>query len=314
MLIRTSVALLIFVLVALAPARGQDQSVSASTPAPIPTDRPTVTNSSIVVPYGYLQAENGFLDSYSQGQNTADGPETALRFGIAAKTELRLEVPDYFYNVTNGGGPGTGFSDVALGVKQQVGPTPGGFDVSATVSLSFPSGAKTVTSDVSPGGASCLVARPLCRMVRRRNVLDVLAHRGPFAKRHRPAAILFNQRCAGPGMCSPNMSAIFRSRRQRQTLQIGTSLKLGKNQQLDAHYGVGLTAAAVHHFVRNRLRVRFQGAKDADDGLLANAGSCLTAGHRYQLLTLMYQGTLISTICRLPFRRRKAFNNSARWL
>jgi hypothetical protein len=104
--------------------RGQDPSANTNSPAPIATERPTVTNSSIVVPLGYLQAENGFLDTYSHGVNTADGPETLLRLGIASKTERRLTVPDYFYNVTSGGGPATGFGDMAVGVKQQIGPRP----------------------------------------------------------------------------------------------------------------------------------------------------------------------------------------------
>ena len=84
------------IFVGAAPLHGQDQSASTNSPAPIATDRPTVTNSSIVVPYGSLQAENGFLETDSQGQNIADAPETLLRLGVAAKTELRFTVPDYF--------------------------------------------------------------------------------------------------------------------------------------------------------------------------------------------------------------------------
>src|SRR5271165_1464527 len=64
--------------------------------APIATDRPAVTDSSVVVPVGSLQAENGFADTVSHGQRTLDGPETWVRFGIASKTEVRLIAPDYF--------------------------------------------------------------------------------------------------------------------------------------------------------------------------------------------------------------------------
>ena len=132
------------IFVGAAQLHGQDQSASTNNPAPIATDRPTVTNSSIVVPYGSLQAENGFLETDNHGQNIADAPETLLRLGVAAKTELRFTVPDYFYNL-NGSGLGSGFGDLAVGVKQQLGPTPGGFDVSATVFLSFPTGANGVS-------------------------------------------------------------------------------------------------------------------------------------------------------------------------
>jgi len=63
---------------------------AGSDAAPIATDRPAVTDSSVDVPPGSLQAENGFAETVSQGQRAFDGPETLLRFGVASKTELRL--------------------------------------------------------------------------------------------------------------------------------------------------------------------------------------------------------------------------------
>ena len=49
----------------------------------ISTDRPDVTNSSLVVPYGSLQAENGVDWSVRQGSNVVSGSETRLRLGVA---------------------------------------------------------------------------------------------------------------------------------------------------------------------------------------------------------------------------------------
>jgi len=146
MLTRICTALPVFFLAALAPLYGQDQPATPDTPAPIATDRPLVTNSSIVVPPGALQAENGFLETSSQGQSITDGPETLLRLGVATRTELRFTVPGYYRNLTAGGGLGSGFGDLAFGVKEQLGPTPGGFDVSATLFLSCPTGAAGVSS------------------------------------------------------------------------------------------------------------------------------------------------------------------------
>src|SRR5271165_5323012 len=114
---RTSRALLAFILAGLAPLHGQNQTASDNTPPPIVTDRPTVTNSSIVVPSGSLQAENGFLETDRQGQNIADGPGTLIRFGVATKTELRFTAPDYYYDL-NAGGRGSGFGDLGIGVKE----------------------------------------------------------------------------------------------------------------------------------------------------------------------------------------------------
>jgi hypothetical protein len=146
MLTRISTALA-FLFAGMLPLHGQVPPASAATPGPIATDRPAVTNSSVVVPAGSFQAENGFLETSSQGQHAVDGPETLVRFGVAAKTELRFTVPDYFQNLSTSGGRGSGFGDFAFGVKQQLGPTPGGFDVSAILFLSFPTGARGVSSD-----------------------------------------------------------------------------------------------------------------------------------------------------------------------
>jgi hypothetical protein len=70
------------------------QTCGANTKSPIATDRPQITSSSIVVPCGSLQFENGFQETSNGGQRTFDLPETAVRIGIANKTELRFAAPD----------------------------------------------------------------------------------------------------------------------------------------------------------------------------------------------------------------------------
>jgi hypothetical protein len=109
---------------------------AASEPAaaPIATDRPAVTDSSIVVPLGSLQAENRFTDTVTHAQRALDGSETLLRFGLAPKTELRLIMPNHFGQT----GMSSGFGDLAIGLKQQLGPAPGGFDASLVLALSGP--------------------------------------------------------------------------------------------------------------------------------------------------------------------------------
>ena len=80
-LTRISTTLLVFIFVGLRLLYGQEPTAN-NTPASIATDRPSVTNSSIVVPVGSLQAENGFLVTNNQGQDIADGAETLVRFGV----------------------------------------------------------------------------------------------------------------------------------------------------------------------------------------------------------------------------------------
>src|ERR1700690_514886 len=115
-LARILTALLPFTLVGMPHLHSQDQPPSANAGGPIATDRHAVTNSSVVVPFGSLQVENGFLETSSPGQNIVDGPESLVRFGIAKRTELRFTVPDYFHNLNAGA---SGFGDYAFGVKEQ---------------------------------------------------------------------------------------------------------------------------------------------------------------------------------------------------
>jgi hypothetical protein len=115
--------------------RGQSPPASGD---PISTDRPAIAASSTVVPKGSLQMENGFLIGNT---HNFDGPETSLRFGLTGKTELRMSAPDYDFNTTSG----SGFGDVTVGVKQQLGPA-GKFDLSLIAFVSFPTGANAVSS------------------------------------------------------------------------------------------------------------------------------------------------------------------------
>src|ERR1700678_1060265 len=98
MLARISAALVAFILAGRLPLHGQDQPPSVDASEAIATDRPAVTNSSVVVPAGRLQVENGFLETSNQGQSVLDGPESFARFGVPNSTELRFPVPDYFLN------------------------------------------------------------------------------------------------------------------------------------------------------------------------------------------------------------------------
>jgi hypothetical protein len=46
---------------------------------PIATDRPSMTNSSVVVPAGNLRVETGGLETGIQGQSVVNAPETLVR-------------------------------------------------------------------------------------------------------------------------------------------------------------------------------------------------------------------------------------------
>src|SRR5258708_702192 len=119
----------------------------------ISTDRPDVTNSSRVVPYGSLQAENGIDWTSRERSNVIGGSETRLRLGVARCTEVLADVPTYFYSL-DGRAP-SGFSDLVVSVKREL-PVPFGFHLSATGGLGFPTGA----TKISGGGYDPYVQFP----------------------------------------------------------------------------------------------------------------------------------------------------------
>ena len=133
------------VLLATLSAISYAQSPRTTTDPEIVTDRPDVTESSVVVPKGSLQIENGLTWTSDHGSQNFDLSESLMRFGVSTRTEIRIVVPNYL-GAISGPGSVSGFGDIALGMKQQLGPLPGGFDLSVIVALSVPTGASRISS------------------------------------------------------------------------------------------------------------------------------------------------------------------------
>jgi hypothetical protein len=110
---------------------------------PIETDRPDVTNSSVVVPVGSLQNENGIDTSRDHGATILNGTNSRWRLGLAPCLEVLVDLPTYV-TTFRGAGP-SGFGDVAPAVKWQISPLPGKFDLSITAGVALPTGATAVS-------------------------------------------------------------------------------------------------------------------------------------------------------------------------
>jgi Putative MetA-pathway of phenol degradation len=106
----------------------------------IVTDRPDVTNSSIVVPAGSLQIENGVNLTASGASRLLDGTNTRMRLGVAPCLELLADLPEAVVRL-RGPAPG-GVSNLTPAVKWQLGPLPGEIDLSATAGLGLPTGTR----------------------------------------------------------------------------------------------------------------------------------------------------------------------------
>ena len=108
----------------------------------IATDRPDVTNSSLVVPMGSFQSENGINLSRRDGAAYFDGTNSRLRLGVAPCLEVLVDVPNYFA-VVNGEGS-SGATDVIPAIKWQISPIPGKIDLSAVVGGGLPTGTPSI--------------------------------------------------------------------------------------------------------------------------------------------------------------------------
>jgi hypothetical protein len=115
----------------------------------IDTDRPDVTNSSVVLPKDSFQNENGLDVNQRNGGREFDGTNSRLRWGIAPCLEFLVDIPTYSAPVS--GSLSSGFTNLTPAIKWQISPSPGKFDLSATFGAGLPTGTKAVVgSGVQP--------------------------------------------------------------------------------------------------------------------------------------------------------------------
>lgn len=228
----------------------QDQASVASPPT-IATDRPAVTDSSVVVPRNYLLFENGFTETGSQGQQSFDFPETLIRYGLTSKTELRFTVPDYFQNFNSGRGFPSGWGDTSLGMKQQLVASSAGFDASLIVMLSLPTGADAISSHGYDPQFLLPWSHPISKKWTAAGMFALFwPTQGATRNLIGQPSFLLDRQNTNRWDTFVEYAGDFPQRGTPQhLLHLGTAFKITSNQQLDFHIGFGLSSAAVDHFV-----------------------------------------------------------------
>ncbi|QNI33353.1 transporter [Alloacidobacterium dinghuense] len=256
---RTASAFFLSLLAGTCALHAQSQKCGSNAQSTIATDRPQITSSSIVVPCGSLQFENGFAATSNAGQHTFDFPETSIRFGIAQKTELRFAVPNYFNNDDTPSGFTSGFGDLSLGFKQQLGPLHG-FDVSLIPSVAFPTGANLISSH----GYDPTVQLPWSRGLSKNwTIAGMFSLMWPTEGAQRnltgQSSVYFARQLKLPWDAYLEYSGSFPQRGGPQHfIDFGTSYKLSPHQQLDFHWTFGLSAATPDYSIGIGYSVRFQ--------------------------------------------------------
>ena len=242
--------------------RGQEAPANDPAASPIATDRPSVTDSSVVVPRGSVQFENGFLETGTPSLHTLDGPETLIRAGLLARTELRLYVPNYYYNQALGIGEGapSGFGDLAIGLKQQAGPLPGKFDLSVVAYLSIPTGANAISSHAYDPAVQVPWSRALSS---KWTLAGQASWYAPTQNGRRNQTVeptlLISRQLSKHWSAFAEYAGDFSQHAERRNLaHFGTAVAISRRQQLDFHVGVGEMAGASFHFVGFGYSFQFQ--------------------------------------------------------
>jgi hypothetical protein len=249
---------LAFLVISVWPCPGKAQTSEPVVQPEINTDRPDVTESSVVVPRGSLQIENGAAWTSDHGSHSVDLSETLIRFGILNKTELRLVVPNYFDSIGRTGSR-SGFGDLALGVKQQLGPLPGDVDLAVIIAVSLPTGSSGVTS----GGYDPFIKFPWSKELK--DGWSVGGQQSLFwntddNRRNltwEPTQYLEKQIAKPLDVFVEYAGDYLQRGNSRQLLHFGAAYKITPVNQLDFHFGLGLTQATPNHFFAVGYSIRF---------------------------------------------------------
>jgi hypothetical protein len=221
------------------------------------TDRPDVTNSSVVIPAGSLQIENGVNLSARDGDRVIDGTNTRLRFGIANCLEFLVDTPTNFANVGNP--QNSGFSDAAPALKWQISPVPGKVDLSAVFGTALPTG----TANIAGPGAQPYLQFPWSWELRSGWGLsgmftEFFRPSDPISKRVTETTFVIEKKVTERASLFVEYVGDYpESGSPAQLLNSGGLYRLGPNQQLDFHVALGLNHNAPSYIVGVGYSVRF---------------------------------------------------------
>jgi len=223
----------------------------------IATDRPDVTNSSVVVPAGSLQIENGINFSARDSDRFLDGTNTRLRAGIANCFEFLVDVPTYFANVR---GPGnSGLSNVAPALKWQISPIPGKVDLSAVLGVALPTG----SASIAGRGAQPYLQFPWSWELHSGWGLsgmftEFFRPSDPISKRVTETTFVIEKKVTERASLFVEYVGDYpESGSPAQFLNSGGLYRFSPNQQLDFHVALGLNHNAPSYVVGVGYSVRF---------------------------------------------------------
>jgi len=220
-------------------------------------DRPDVTNSSVVVPQGSMQVENGLNLTDQRIARVLDGTNTRLRLGIGGCTEFVLDLPDYSTSI--GGTAPSGFSNVTPAIKHQLGPLSGNFDLSVTFGVGLPTGSPRVAGKGY---------QPYLQFPWSRDVGDGWQVSGMFTtfwyprdpELHtlfQPTFVIEREVTAHSDLFIEYVGAYPTRGGAQQQINLGGASRITRSQQIDFHVALGLNERAPRYEVGVGYSIRW---------------------------------------------------------
>jgi Putative MetA-pathway of phenol degradation len=178
-------------------------------------------------------------------------PRLSSVLGSPRRPSCASRPPDYFQNFNLGKGFASGRGDLSLGVKQQLVATSASFDASLIVVLSVPTGANALSSHGYDPQFLLLWSHPISKNWTTAGMFALLwPTQGATRNLTGQLSFLFDRQITNRWDAFIEYAGDFPQRgTPQQLLHLGTAFKITSNQQFDFHVGVGLSSAAVDHFI-----------------------------------------------------------------
>lgn len=262
-------------------AQGQQQQPAAQQAPPVKSprfmspngeeywidpDRPHIADSSVNVPKGLYLQEIGFQQTYHNPSGTVfDIPETILRLGVASRTELRFNVPNWVHStvvqnaeesvpleVRHQVGPGNveGFGDIQVGFKHRLTPIPGKFQMAVNPYLSVPTGAQSQTSHK----VDYFVKLPFSRELNGRWDIEGMESlffphvNGQIDMDWQTCLVLNRSWGRNTNVFVEYVGDVFEHGPMSNIIHFGGAYRPNRRNQLDCQFGFGLNSAAPRAF------------------------------------------------------------------
>jgi hypothetical protein len=214
------------------------------------TDRPDITESAVVVPKASLQAENGLTWTNDRVDDLLTLCQTLLRLGISDRTELRFTLPSYSQSFFYSTRDSSGFSDLSIGFKHQLGPLPGGIDLSLIVATSVPSASVDKTTHRLDPFLKVPWSRELGNGWSIGGMASIFwpTEEGRRNLTWEPTFVLQRDVSRSLDVFAEYGGDYAQRGGARQTIHFGTAYRTNSTNQVDFHFGFGLSSATPRWF------------------------------------------------------------------